>query len=55
MFSKQFYIHKYLDVKENKSVAALRSGSDIFQHISVTGALLLNIMQCNRTKNLITP
>lgn len=42
--------------KENKkSVAALRSGSDIFQHISVTGTLLLNIRQCNCTQNLKIP
>lgn len=38
-----------------KSVAALRSGSGVFQHISVTGALLLNTLQCNCAQNLKIP
>lgn len=37
--------------EDKKSVAALRSGSDVL-HISVTGALLLNILQCDCTQNL---
>lgn len=47
-----YALMRMLWIENQKSVATVRSQGDVFQNISVAGALLLNTLQYNCTQNL---